>query len=60
VELAGLVDRYVLYLAAALAGGDDGPGLFRGPGPPAIADLWRGHILTVERLGPDVRIVLAP
>ena len=29
---AGLVDRYVLYLAPALFGGDDGPALFRGAG----------------------------
>ena len=29
---AGLVDRYVVYLAPALFGGDDGRGLFAGPG----------------------------
>ena len=29
---AGLVDRYVLYLAPALFGGDDARGLFAGPG----------------------------
>ncbi len=29
---AGLVDRYVLYLAAALAGGDDARPMFAGPG----------------------------
>ncbi|MCB1002798.1 MAG: dihydrofolate reductase family protein, partial [Acidimicrobiales bacterium] len=28
----GLVDRYVLYLAPALFGGDDARGLFAGPG----------------------------
>jgi diaminohydroxyphosphoribosylaminopyrimidine deaminase/5-amino-6-(5-phosphoribosylamino)uracil reductase len=31
---AGLVDRYVLYLAPALFGGDDGRALFAGPGAP--------------------------
>ena len=31
---AGLVDRYVVYLAPVLFGGDDAPGLFTGPEPP--------------------------
>ena len=32
----GLVDRYVLYLAPALFGGDDARPLFAGPGAPTI------------------------
>ncbi len=56
----GLVDRYVLYLAPALAGGDDGPPLFRGAGPATIADLWRGRIEAVTPLGADLRIDLVP
>jgi diaminohydroxyphosphoribosylaminopyrimidine deaminase/5-amino-6-(5-phosphoribosylamino)uracil reductase len=56
---AGLVDRYVLYLAPALFGGDDGRGLFTGEGAPTITDVWRGRIVDVARLGPDVRIELA-
>ena len=55
---SGLVDRYVLYLAPALLGGDDGRGLFAGPGAPTIADLWRGRITGVTRLGDDLRIDL--
>lgn len=51
-----LVDRYVLYLAPALLGGDDGRGLFAGPGAPTIAALWRGRIESVDRVGDDVRI----
>jgi diaminohydroxyphosphoribosylaminopyrimidine deaminase/5-amino-6-(5-phosphoribosylamino)uracil reductase len=57
---AGLVDRYVLYLAPALMGGDDAPGLFAGPGAPTMAALARGAIRGVERLGPDLRIDLDP
>jgi diaminohydroxyphosphoribosylaminopyrimidine deaminase/5-amino-6-(5-phosphoribosylamino)uracil reductase len=57
---AGLVDRYVVYLAPALMGGDDGPGLFAGPGAATIADLWRGRITDVTRLGDDLRIDLHP
>ena len=40
----GLVDQYVLYLAPALLGGDDGLPLFAGPGAPTMADAWRGRI----------------
>jgi diaminohydroxyphosphoribosylaminopyrimidine deaminase/5-amino-6-(5-phosphoribosylamino)uracil reductase len=57
---ARLVDRYVLYLAPALAGGDDGRSLFAGPGAPTIADLWRGDVHDVRRVGPDLRVELRP
>ena len=55
---AGLVDRYVVYLAPALFGGDDGRPLFAGPGAATIADVWRGRIAAVERLGDDVKLEL--
>ena len=55
---AGLVDRYVVYLAPALAGGDDGRPLLAGPGAPTIDDLWRGRIVSVTHLGPDLRVEL--
>jgi diaminohydroxyphosphoribosylaminopyrimidine deaminase/5-amino-6-(5-phosphoribosylamino)uracil reductase len=57
---AGLVDRYVLYLAPALFGGDDARPLFAGAGAPTIADVWRGRIVSVERLGDDVRLECSP
>lgn len=57
---AGLVDRYVLYLAPALFGGDDARGLFAGPGAPTIDDVWRGRFVSVERVGDDLRIEVAP
>ncbi len=55
---AGLVDRYVLYLAPALFGGDDARALFAGPGAATIADLWRGRVVATDRLGDDLRIDL--
>src|SRR5437588_3810772 len=55
---AGLVDRYVVYLAPALFGGDDGRPLFTGPGAPTIDDVWRGRITNVERLGDDLKLEL--
>lgn len=57
---AGLVDRYVLYLAPALFGGEDARPLFAGQGAPTIDDLWRGRIVSVARLGDDLRIELEP
>lgn len=57
---AGLVDRYVLYLAPVLFGGDDARGLFAGPGPKSIDGVWRGRIRRVTTVGPDLRIDLDP
>ncbi|MHB1599143.1 MAG: bifunctional diaminohydroxyphosphoribosylaminopyrimidine deaminase/5-amino-6-(5-phosphoribosylamino)uracil reductase RibD [Acidimicrobiales bacterium] len=57
---AGLVDHYVLYVAPALFGGDDGLACFAGPGAPTMADLWRGSFVAVDQLGADLRVVLAP
>lgn len=56
---AGLVDRYVLYLAPVLFGGDDGRGVFSGAGAPSIDDVWRGRIVSVARLGDDLRVEVA-
>jgi len=55
---AGLVNRYLLYVAPALLGGDDGLPLFSGPGAPTIAEVWRGRFTSVERLGDDLRLEL--
>ena len=56
---AGLVDRYVLYLAPALFGGDDGRPLFAGPGAGTIGDVWRGKLVSVQQLGDDLRVEVA-
>ncbi|MFV0316344.1 MAG: bifunctional diaminohydroxyphosphoribosylaminopyrimidine deaminase/5-amino-6-(5-phosphoribosylamino)uracil reductase RibD [Microthrixaceae bacterium] len=55
---AGLVDRYVLYLAPALFGGDDAKGIFAGQGVFDISELWRGRFSSVERVGADLRVEL--
>jgi hypothetical protein len=41
-------------------GGDDGAPLFRGTGAKRIDDLWRGRIVAVRHLGPDLRVDLDP
>jgi diaminohydroxyphosphoribosylaminopyrimidine deaminase/5-amino-6-(5-phosphoribosylamino)uracil reductase len=55
----GLVDRYVLYLAPVLFGGDDARGLFAGTGASTLGDAWRGRVMAVTRLGDDLRIDVA-
>ena len=57
---AGLVDRYVIYVAPVLFGGDDGLGVFTGAGAPTIDDVWRGRIDAVRCVGDDVRIDVVP
>ncbi|MGH9294928.1 MAG: bifunctional diaminohydroxyphosphoribosylaminopyrimidine deaminase/5-amino-6-(5-phosphoribosylamino)uracil reductase RibD, partial [Acidimicrobiales bacterium] len=37
----GLVDRYVIYLAAALLGGADGVPMFAGSGAATMSQIWR-------------------
>ncbi len=56
----GLVDRYVVYLAAAFFGGDDARAIFAGPGAASIEEVWRGEIVEVARVGPDLRVELVP
>ncbi len=55
---AGLVDRYVIYVAPMLMGGDDGPALFAGSGAATLTDAWRGRFVDVRRLGDDLRFDL--
>ncbi|MDQ6781893.1 MAG: bifunctional diaminohydroxyphosphoribosylaminopyrimidine deaminase/5-amino-6-(5-phosphoribosylamino)uracil reductase RibD [Actinomycetota bacterium] len=57
---AGLVDRYVIYLAPAFLGGDDGVAMFAGPGAATMASLWRGRITEVRRLGDDLCVTVLP
>jgi len=56
---AGVVDRYVVYLAPTLLGGDDGLPLFSGPGTATLAGAWRGRIEALTRLGDDLRLDVA-
>jgi diaminohydroxyphosphoribosylaminopyrimidine deaminase/5-amino-6-(5-phosphoribosylamino)uracil reductase len=56
---AGLVDRYVVYLAPVFFGGDDARPLFSGHGAGTIDDVWKGRLVSVERLGEDLRLEVA-
>jgi diaminohydroxyphosphoribosylaminopyrimidine deaminase/5-amino-6-(5-phosphoribosylamino)uracil reductase len=57
---AGLVDRYVLYVAPVLFGGDDARSLLAGDGAPTIDDAWRGRVVSVDQVGADLRIEVSP
>ena len=57
---AGLVDRYVLYVAPALFGGSDAAPAIAGATASTIADVWRGRFDVVERVGDDVRLEIVP
>ncbi len=57
---AGLVDRYELFLAPALFGGDDAVALLSGAGAPTIEDLWRGEVVAMAPVGTDIHITLVP
>jgi diaminohydroxyphosphoribosylaminopyrimidine deaminase / 5-amino-6-(5-phosphoribosylamino)uracil reductase len=54
---AGIVDRFVLYLAPKLIGGRDAPGVFGGGGVDAIANAVPIDIVRVERIGVDLKVV---
>jgi diaminohydroxyphosphoribosylaminopyrimidine deaminase/5-amino-6-(5-phosphoribosylamino)uracil reductase len=56
---AGLVDRYVLYVAASVLGRHDATPILPAA-TSAPAGLWRGRVLSIERLGDDLRIELEP
>ncbi len=57
---AGLVDRWVLYVAPALFAGADATPAIAGATAPTIDDLWRGRFDRVERVGDDVRLEIVP
>lgn len=53
---AALVDRFVIYLAPAIFGGDDGHPVLRGPGAASIDAVVRGRFRSVTRVGEDLRV----
>ncbi len=57
---ADLIDRYIIYVAPLLFGGDDAIGLFSGPGAPTVDHATRGELVDVAHVGSDLRIELNP
>jgi diaminohydroxyphosphoribosylaminopyrimidine deaminase/5-amino-6-(5-phosphoribosylamino)uracil reductase len=56
----GVVDRFVLYLAPKLIGGESAPGILGGKGFETLADALSLRIRSVQRLGPDLKIEAEP
>jgi diaminohydroxyphosphoribosylaminopyrimidine deaminase/5-amino-6-(5-phosphoribosylamino)uracil reductase len=56
---AGWVDELVLYVAPTLLGSDARP-LAQLPGPAQLAERLQFEFSSVERIGPDLRIVAVP
>jgi diaminohydroxyphosphoribosylaminopyrimidine deaminase/5-amino-6-(5-phosphoribosylamino)uracil reductase len=57
---AGLVDRYVLYVAPALFAGNEARVAVDATTASTIADVWRGRFDRIERIGDDVRLDIIP
>jgi diaminohydroxyphosphoribosylaminopyrimidine deaminase/5-amino-6-(5-phosphoribosylamino)uracil reductase len=53
---AGLVDRVVQYLAPRIIGGADAPGAVGGAGFAPVDEALDVSIVSVDRLGPDLRV----
>ena len=56
----GLVNEYVFYMAPALMGGEEGRPVFAGPGSATMAELWRGELRDVRKIGSDLRVEFRP
>jgi len=55
----GLVDRYVVYVAPAVLGSAGVP-MLAWSGAATMAEIWRGRLVGVRRLGEDVRLDVEP
>jgi len=53
-----LVDRYVMYVAPAFMGGNDGLPLLNGESAPSMQHMWRGSLRSVKQLGSDIEITI--
>jgi diaminohydroxyphosphoribosylaminopyrimidine deaminase/5-amino-6-(5-phosphoribosylamino)uracil reductase len=53
----GIVDQLVVYLAPKLVGGHGAPGWLAGSGFVPIGRAARVDLVSVERLGPDLKVV---
>ena len=54
---AGVADRFVVYLAPKLLGGDDAPGILGGRGAPTISEAAPLTVTEVTRIDEDLKVV---
>jgi diaminohydroxyphosphoribosylaminopyrimidine deaminase/5-amino-6-(5-phosphoribosylamino)uracil reductase len=53
---AGVIDKFCLFFAPKLLGGDDGVPMFSGPSPSEMAGATELSDMTVSRVGEDILI----
>ena len=53
-----LINQYIMYIAPAFMGGNDGTALFMGQGAGSIDEMWRGSVRSMRMLGTDIEIVI--
>ncbi len=51
-----IVDRFLIFVAPKIIGGEKAPGMIGGTGAHRLRDAWSLEILNVRRLGPDLLI----
>lgn len=56
----GLVDQVIVYLAPKLIGGNDAPSSIGGLGFLKMSEVMTLDIRSVERIGPDLKVVAVP
>ena len=57
---AGLIDRYVFHIAPAVMGGGDAVAAFAGDTAATLSDIWRGQLVSTQRLGDDLEVIIEP
>ena len=57
---AGAVDKFLIYMAPSIMGGEDSPGMIGGKGPGKIDDLLRLKNIKIRKLGEDLLITAYP
>lgn len=56
----GLVDRYIMHIAPAIAGGNAARAVIDGSAASTMAAIWRGRFVGVSNLGDDIEIIVEP
>lgn len=56
----GLVDRYIMHIAPAIAGGNAARAVIDGFAASTMAAIWRGRFVGVSNLGDDIEIIVEP
>lgn len=56
----GLVNRYIMHIAPAIAGGNSARSVIDGTAATSMASIWRGRFVATSKLGDDIELILEP